>query len=162
MRNTLIVAMGCLVTCGVQAQQYGSWSVDLLKDKSAYYAATINDAGGLLGKVCDGSGCQWVMTVNTTCDEGSLYPALLSAATGAGPIKLLCSPNSTNQGRYIIKDYATMEGAVKSGEQIGIAMPLQSGEFRVARYQIGGWERAATALAGRVSTMIRKTGERDL
>lgn len=159
----LTLLIGLLIASAAHAQQYGSWSVDRLKDDTnTYYAASINEAGGLLGKVCNKSGCQWIVTASVNCESGAMYTGLLSSAIGAFPLNMQCSPNDKTTGRYVIKEFEVMESSVQKGEQVGIAMALKSGDFRVARYAIGGWAQASTQLAGRVSVMLRLPGEKTL
>lgn len=143
-------------------EQYGSWMIGST-DNGGNFAATMNDSGGVLGKTCDSGGCNWVMTLKAGCEAGSTYSGLLSAQSGAAAIRLRCAPNKTSSaGRYIIEEFAVMEDAVRTGDQLGIAIPLKSGEFRVARYPIGGWSDASTHLAARVSVMLKRSGESSL
>lgn len=161
MKKFLAIA-AAIVTCAHAQTTHGDWSIDRLSEEDSIYAATINDSGGLLGKVCSREGCSWIVTASAACNHGKTYPALLSAAVGAGHVTLICSPNKKTAGRFVIQDFDTMEKAVSGGTTVGFALALDSGEFKVARFQTGGWDRASTQLAARAQAIFRKTGEKTL
>jgi hypothetical protein len=63
-----------------------------------YYAATINDAGHLLGQYCyfKSTSCVYFVGISLTCELGSQYPSLLNSDAGAAHISLVCSHKYRN------------------------------------------------------------------
>lgn len=144
------------------AQTYGDWNVDALSDENAVYAATLNPSGGLLGKRCAPDGCSWIVTLKVGCTSNGVYPALLSSGPGSFHVTLICTPNDKSPGRYTVREFDVIDKAVQSSDAVGIAMALESGEFRVGRYATRGWSGAAEQLRQRAATMLRQPGERSL
>lgn len=158
-----LAAIGCLLAAAHgHAQVYGSWTVENMTDERAIYAATINESGGLLGKTCSADGCQWILTNTVNCQADAKYPALLNGDSGAWHVTLVCSPNTKVASRYTILEYESVDSAVASGESVGVAMPMQSGQFRVSRYAIKGWGAASQRLRERALQMLKKPGESSL
>ena len=154
------VALALLGPLSVYAQAYGDWTVDKLDKENVVVAMSLNENGNVLGKACAANGCSWVVVLNTTtCEPGSSYPALMSASTGAGHLSLICTPNDRNKTRYIVKEYESMEIAMRAGEMVGIAMPLETGQFRVTRFPIKGWDAAKQRLATRTSEMLKRSDQ---
>jgi len=160
--RTAVLTLALAVSLA-HADQFGNWWVERLAGQQAYAAFTSNDSGGVLGKTCDiGDQCRWVITLNVNCDRDAFYPPLANAEGGSMPLRLQCSPNETTPGRFIVTDYETMEGLVAKGAQLGLAFPMNSGEFRVSRWSINGWLTASAVLAIRIKAMKKRGGETTL
>lgn len=162
MKVGLWLASLALMAGAAHAQEtFGSWTVVPL-DADSYFAASVNDSGGLLGKSCSRQGCRWIMTTNTNCESGSSYSALMSSGLGAVPVNLICQPNEKTSGRYLIQEFEIMDKAVAGSQQVGFAVALKSGEFRVARFSTTGWSQAADKLINLMTNVIRRPGEVNL
>ena len=161
MRSVYLLSLA-LAAGAAQAQEYGDWMVDDLASERSVYAATVNDSGGLLGKTCSQEGCRWIVTLKANCENGAKYPALLNAADGAWHVTLFCSPNEKNPGRYYVLEPDYVDKAVQSGDAVGIAMPMQSGQFRVARFSTRGWTAAVRQLWNRTEKLLKRPGESTL
>lgn len=161
-RLSAIAAFAAVFSTGAASQDVGPWLVDRHSKDATVYAATMNESGGMLGKVCGADGCQWILTLSANCERGEEYAALVTSGNGAGHINLICTPNDAKTARYTIKEYSVIESAVRGGPQIGFAMPMRSGQFRVARFDTSQAEQAMKNLAARLQVLMRSPRESNL
>jgi len=119
-----------------------AWTIDTLNDKSAMFAATINDSGLVLAQVCyiESANCLWAITTKSRCVSGAEYPALVNGTTGAIPVTMKCDgPAGADGGyRYFFMDFESVDRTLRSSTQIGVAMPLEGDQFRVTRFNLLG------------------------
>ena len=126
------------------AAQVDQWTNGLSEGDRAAFAFTTNQDADIFGQWCyptDGS-CIWLVALNLRCEESSRYPALMNANSGAASIELLCLGSFLVEGkkyyRYGFGDFNVVDSAVRSATLIGVALPLDSGRFRVVRFSTAG------------------------
>ncbi|QJW84375.1 hypothetical protein HK414_13060 [Ramlibacter terrae] len=162
MKSLIAVSTALLACVGASAQNYADWTVQKIDGENAFLAATMNSTGGIFGRLCSPEGCLWVMTLQATCTDGNEYPALLSTPNGAVHVDLRCAPNDRVKGRYVFTNYELANKAISGTGTIGIAFPMESGDFRVSRFSLRGMEAATQRMVIQVQTLLRGTGERRL
>lgn len=137
-RLFLVMALGLSPTISV-AQ---IWTVDSFNDRSAMFAATMNDSGLLLAQICyiESANCLWAITTKSRCVNGAEYPVLVNGTTGAIPVTMKCDgPAGTDGGyRYFFTEFESLDRALRSSTNIGVAMPLEGDQFRVSRFNLSG------------------------
>lgn len=151
----LFLALSLTQFVTAQDESFGSWSVGFVSDRTSLYAATINDSGALLGEYCTPSkgSCMWVLGMSTGCEEGSKYPVLANANTGAVELEIVCNGKILqDKWSYAFTNFEQIDALVKGGSRVGFAMPLQQDQFRVVRFLLNG---ASVAIA-----RMRSTAER--
>ncbi|MCX8004722.1 MAG: hypothetical protein N2688_07160 [Burkholderiaceae bacterium] len=128
--------VGCL---GAAAN---AWQAGVVDGGGGHYAATVNESGHAFGQYCfvnDGL-CYWILVLATTCREGERYPVLVNSDAGASSHEILCLGPFRVAGRelwrYAFVDFNAIDSVVRSGLRIGIALPLQSDQFRVVRFDL--------------------------
>lgn len=145
MRKLFFVAVA--FACGTaQAQQMvGDWIVSSME--GGHFAASKNDSGGFFGKYCYTSTdtCYWLMSSTLNCKEGAQIPVLVNASSGAATVKVGCVPVGGTP-RYVFLDHDLMDQLTTEGQQIGFALPTESGQFRVTRFNINRTPAALSAL----------------
>jgi len=136
----------------VPARTYGDWVVSLT-DEGMPYAAAINSAGDILMKRCDPVSltCTWIQGITISCNDGASSPALLNSAQGAYFHVLYCrgsfSSGQRTYYRYELDSPDQLDSVVMASSGIvGLAMPLESGQFNVTRYSAKGAKSAIEAL----------------
>jgi len=119
----------------------GDWTISPLGNGAAI-ASTSNSAGARFGTICDKAGCVAFFNPSIKCENGHSYPALVNAPAAAFSVTMQCE----KVGDLLIYDIP-MEGgiteAMSVGGVIGFALPMASGEFKVARFSLTGAARAA-------------------
>lgn len=149
------------------AQAFGSWVAETAD--SFFWAGTSNDSGALLGQFCypaNGS-CMWFLGISSACKEGEQYPVLANSDAGAAQLQVLCSSKVENGlYRYVFTDFEAADELVKKGMQIGFAVPLQSDQFHVVRFNLEGSNLAVAAMRAAAeskapSTLTNKKRTRD-
>lgn len=132
-----------------QAEQAGAWTTGVTNDGEAVYAATVNDSGNVLGQYCfpGADSCIWFLGMRTACEEGSTYPVLANSDSGAAHISVYCS-DQVDAGlyRYVFSEFDQIDELVRKGMRVGFAVPLQSDNFRVVRFDLTGSVRALDLL----------------
>lgn len=113
---------------------YGPWRVS---EREGYLAAyTTNESGSTFGMLC-GTTCTFYLAIQLQCNHGEQYPAMLNSSEGAHPLRLRCvmidgvpvmSTDSTDPFISIVTE----------GQEVGFAVPLQSGRFGVSRFSMRG------------------------
>ncbi|TFI57692.1 hypothetical protein E2493_13670 [Sphingomonas parva] len=100
------------------------------------FAYTENASHSEFGLICR-DGCIFYLDVQLACEDGHAYPAMMNSRNGSDTFDLQCilvdgSPLLT------AGPTDTLVGAIKSGGEIGFAVPLESGRFNVARFSLAG------------------------
>lgn len=126
-----------------QAETYGDWSVRGAAP-GGVTASTATPAGSLFGVVCDRSTCDAFFNPKILCEEGREYPALLiGSRTPAFAVRLHCAKIGEYHAFTLPLDEGLAE-AIAGGGDLGIAFPLDSGEFGEARFSLTGGGQALT------------------
>lgn len=151
------------------AQTFGEWSAGITDSGELLYAITVNDSGNLLGQYCvpaTGS-CIWLLGMSAACKEDDQYPILANSDAGAVHIMVRCDAKlEKGLYRYVFTDFDTVNGIITKGLRIGFAVPLQTDQFRVVRFDLSGSRRAITLMrtaaeeAHKKST-LKKTDTKD-
>lgn len=139
-----------------EPRQLGNWFFETEEGKTPY-AATINDSGALFGQYCSlalGS-CLWLLGIATTCENGHEYPVLANSDIGAKPLKILCDSQLENGlYRYIFTEFDLIDDIAKRGALVGFAIPLQTDQFRVIRFDLSGSAAAIAAMKANVRNRV--------
>ena len=140
-----------------QTTTIGDWTIGRTTDNDGFFAAVMNDSGGILGKYCLGSvdGCFWVFMSGITCEAESSYPVMLNTAKGAYTTSLVCRPVE-GKPRLIFEEFDVIDKAVTGTEQIGLAFPMKDGKFTVSRFNVTRQDSALSAL-GRLSSQLKRS-----
>jgi len=127
---------------GAEPRQFGDWVVNLTSDKSRIYAATVNDSGSILGEYCDLSThtCNWLLGMDSSCDDAGPIPALGDTASGAIALNLKCGGKigSGNIYQYFFANWKDVELLLKDSSLVGFAFPMADGKFKVSRFSLTG------------------------
>jgi hypothetical protein len=114
-------------------------------DDGILYAATTNDDGQLLAQYCDVSNgtCQWVMITEIGCDVGKTQtPTLVAAPAGGISTTLACLSKFVTAGKTFHKfgfyPFDSVDTAFRQTGTVGIAFPMETGQFRVVRFSLSG------------------------
>ena len=140
-------AVCSFIPTATYGQAFGSWAVE----RSGEYveAYTSNSTGSVFGVLCSAQ-CLFYIDTKTTCEEKSEYPVLVNTSAGASYMKMVCM-HVENSGRTrhvnILDDFETLKEMASSGSQIGFAVPLKDGAFKVSRFNLKGYSQAASVLA---------------
>lgn len=137
---------------------FGDWSLGSTAD-GQLYAGTTNDSGGMLIKGCDPSkaACYWYLITYTACDVGALSPALINSTLGTATVNLQCDGGADLQGgrmyRYQVGNPDLLDSVATGSSNVGIAVGLVDGQFKVYRFSLKGASTAiSTLLKGALST----------
>jgi len=151
------IAVACSTASA--ANNSGRWMVDFTEDKGSIYAETINDSGAVLGEWCNISSkqCYWMIATDTACEKDHTYPVLANADAGASEIGIVCrgKVDDTNMYAYVFDKWKDLEGLLKNSKRIGFAVPMQSDQFRVYRFNLDG----ALEASSKAETVLSKITE---
>ena len=124
----------------VPDEHYGAWTVSWFATDT-WLATTPNDAGSAFGAVCSKKGCSTFINPQITCDQDATYPALVNAPSAAFAATLTCI-HFGKIGLLVFSEDKAILDAMSIGGNIGVAFPMQSGEFKVSRFSLTGGMRA--------------------
>lgn len=137
-----------------QSSRHGDWTVSA--DASGTEAATINKSGSIFGFACIVSidRCIYYISTHTTCDQGASSAILISSDSGALASTINCIKLGDSYYNSIqsTSDLAT---AISKGTTIGIAIPMESGQFKVVRFSLIGASVAIPAAATRAAELAK-------
>jgi hypothetical protein len=145
-----------LVTIIISSAAYGKaipsgdWWVDLDNETLVTEAFTSNQSGSSFGYLCliSTNSCAFYFSFQTKCNEGSSAPILLNTDIGSFTAQTKCTLlGSTNYN--IIQDASSLSDAVFKSKNIGIAIPLEGGQFKVVRFSLNGANSAIRTAAER-------------
>jgi len=119
------------------------WSYGKTNDNKSHWAGVLNDSGSAFMQRCttsDGN-CVWFIALSTLCEEKATFPMLVSSDEGAANILVLCGGAVIADGKpiyqYYFKEFDQIDKVVRgTSGPIGFAMSLQSGQFKVVRFEM--------------------------
>lgn len=110
-----------------------------------------NEDGSTLSFVCHKSdrSCVWGLSVMNPCSENKEQPVLGTSVAGASHLTLIClgRGESSSFYSYFLKEYEQMFSLTVSGGVLGIAVPLEGGEFTAHRFNVDGAKAAIESVA---------------
>jgi hypothetical protein len=162
----IVMAVGTLLYFSAQAESFTfkdwAWNTERT---DFYFAATMNDAGHLLGQYCyfKSGSCFYFTGIGINCEIGNEYPALLNSDTGAAQISLVCSYKYQNQHVLAISPFDAIDRLIRSATRMGIAIALQNDQFKVSRFSLAGStytiDRMRAAAEAKMQRAPRNTGK---
>lgn len=133
----LIQFMSLVVMAEVQISKDWVWD---LSGAEYVYAATINEDGRILGQYCyfSDSSCIYLVSLGITCKAGSEYPSILNSTAGVVDVKLICGHEYQGENVFIIKPFDDVDNLVKQADNVGFAVAMEEGTFKVVRFSLSG------------------------
>lgn len=124
-------------------KSFGAWVVIKSDDSLDLIAVTANESGNFIGFRCYSSNkkCIHVLSANTSCEDGAQYPILINSDYAAMSMDAICGKNGNTHELYLTK-YDEIHDLLKKGNNIGFAIPMESGKFKAVRFSLGGSEKA--------------------
>lgn len=166
--NTVLLS-STLFLCGTaaaqQAKSYGNWIVDN-SIAGVQIAKTINESAAATGVFCnlESQSCDAYLTLDVGCEDGEPYPMMINSSVGAYPLTTKCM----HLGKlkfFVASEFESMIQAFESGGEIGFAMPMQNGQFKVVRFSTAGATpaiKAARTLPSSNKQKIKRRAEENL
>lgn len=141
---------------------HGDWRSDFSEDALMTEAFTINSSGSVFGMIflVSNDVCSFYVSTQTTCEEGASSSVLINTDAGALSAEIKCVKLGDSYYN-MINETANVQGAVIKSKNIGIALPMESGQFKVVRFSLVGANAAITEAAERASSM-QKTSDQIL
>ncbi|PMP02161.1 hypothetical protein BCS95_11810 [Vibrio breoganii] len=141
MRKILFFAVLCLSATSVIAKEitHKDWVINT-DGPDYFYAATVNKSGHVFGKYCyfESEQCLYLTGVDITCTTGNKYPVLINADSGSLHATLHCGDRLNGQNVLVFDNFDEVEATAKDSKQIGIAIPMENGRFKVSRFSMSG------------------------
>ncbi|WP_343518121.1 hypothetical protein [Sphingomonas sp.] len=115
-------------------ERYGNWYVTTTT--GATFATTENESGSAFGVLC-GSSCVFFFNPVIQCEHDGKFPVLINTPAGAFNATLTCR---VAEGRYLLAAPldTTLLDAMEIGGELGVAFPMESGQFKVTRFSLTG------------------------
>lgn len=160
MRTITLALLLVLPSAAIGADfRFGDWIVSLDSDFKETFTA--NDSGSSVGVLCAATTqrCLVYLRTNTTCSVGDKQVALVNASAGAFSIQMECSQLQFDSGPEFVNflgEYDTMRDALFKSNDIGIALPMTSGHFKVVRFSLKGSNQAIEAVEKSASSSKSK------
>ncbi len=143
------------------AESFGEWHTGTTDSgEKLLFAVTANDSGNLLGQYCSPStgNCIWLIGMNASCKEGDQYPVLANSDKGSAHILVYCNAKlDSGLYSYVFTDFNIINDFIMKGSKIGFAVPLQTDQFRVVRFNLVGSNRAISAMRSTAEKIQRRS-----
>lgn len=109
------------------------------KETGVQIASTTNDTGSVTGILCntDKEACVAYISLTITCEEGHFYPLMSNSSVGSFIFTSTCTI-FRGAKYFVLDDFENAIQTFESGGEIGFAMPMASGHFRVIRFGTAG------------------------
>lgn len=128
------------VASHAQTKTFSDWRIEVI-DANTLAAYTMNDSGGLFGKICyvDAQQCVWVLTSSAPCETDGEYAVLSNSKAGANMHSLTCLPHR-ELGQQLMRfdRFEEVSAIAQQVGQVGFAFPIMDGQFRVLRFSLTG------------------------
>lgn len=115
-------------------ERYGDWSATIYGN--GLIASTRNESGAVFGVIC-GEKCVTFFNPKIPCENGGSYPALINSPAQAFSVTLKCVI-ADGRNFYSANIDESLIDLMETGGQLGVAFPMQSGQFRVSRFSLTG------------------------
>jgi hypothetical protein len=125
-----------------QAESYGDWMVQGPAG-GAITASTATPAGSLFGLVCDRTKCDAFFNPKIACDDGRDYPVLIGSRTATFAATMRCTTIGDFRA-FVLPLGGGLADTMAAGGELGIAFPLDAGQFGEARFSLTGAAQAAS------------------
>jgi hypothetical protein len=133
-----------LVRPNTPTESYGDWTAQRAGSDS-FIATTTNSAGSVFGTFCSPDGCSAILGSSVSCTPDHSYAALINAPGGAFATTAVCEMVGESY-LYFFEMTDGLVNAMAIGGVIGVAFPMESGEFKVARFSLTGAARATARI----------------
>lgn len=122
---------------------FQSWAVIKSDDGKDLIAVTLNNEGNFIGYRCFSSNktCIHVLSAGTNCEDGGTYPILVNSDYSPMTMNTVCNITNANH-ELLLTQYDTIHEILKKGSNVGFAIPMQSGQFKVVRFSLLGSDEA--------------------
>jgi len=119
------------------------------------FAAVENSAGHVLGQYCffESGSCSYLLAIGTNCEPESEYPALVSSDVGAAHLTLVCGAEIEGQ-HVLIVPFDDMDKIVRKSSRVGLVVPMQNDQFKVARFSLAGSSKAIERMLAAASERL--------
>lgn len=113
------------------------WTTD---NPGFYLAATQDTSNHLIGQYCyiESRDCMYLVDLRVTCEIGDVYTALINSDKGAIPVTLVCSHEYEGHNVFVISPFDDIDNVVRNASRMGIVIPLEGDQFKVARFSLRG------------------------
>jgi len=140
-----------------QTKAFNDWNIQVV-DANTLAAYTMNDSGGLFGKICyvDSQQCVWVLTSSAPCETDGAYAVLSNSKAGANMHSLTCLPHR-QLGQQLMRfdRFEEVSSIVQRSGKVGFALPIVDGQFRVLRFSLAG----STSATDQLNELVRSAGD---
>jgi len=115
------------------------WAWDLSGNEYAY-AVTVNAEGRVLGQYCyySDSSCVYLVSLGILCKSGSEYPSILNSNAGVAEVRLICGHMYNDENVFFIKPFDDVDALLKQADNVGFAVAMEQGTFKVVRFSLSG------------------------
>jgi hypothetical protein len=148
--------------CVAEEQFSKDWFWDVSGEEFVY-AGTKNGEGRLLGQFCYYSmgSCLYLVSLGINCEQGEKYSSIVNSDSGASGVQLICSEKADNENLMIIDAFDLIDNMVKEADNIGFAVPMKDGRFKVVRFSLSGSNHAIEMmrLGAEIISGARSSGE---
>ncbi len=122
-----------------EVQMNKDWGWDL-SGSEYVYAATQNQDGRILGQYCyfSESSCVYLVSLGITCESGSDYPSILNSSAGVTDVNLFCGHEYQGENVFFIKPFDVVDNIIKKADNVGFAVAMEEGTFKVVRFSLSG------------------------
>lgn len=133
----VMLQISSVVTAEPQISKDWVWD---LSGNEYVYAATLNSDGRILGQYCyfSDSSCVYLVSLGITCESGSEYPSILNSNAGVTDVRLICGHKYQGENVFFIKPFDDVDNLIKQASNVGFAVAMEEGTFKVVRFSLSG------------------------
>lgn len=123
-----------------QLSQDWVWSVE----QDYAFAATNNNQKRIFGQFCyyNSGLCAYIVDLGITCKKSDVFPALVNTDAGSRKFDLICDKRLHDSNVLIIKPFKAINSLVTHNKNIGFAVALRNGQFKVVHFSLRGSKQA--------------------
>ncbi len=141
MKSAVLALLSVFVCLPVFSAEktHKDWVIDTT-GSDYFYASTVNNSGHVFGKYCyfGDQQCLFLLGIDISCKTGNKYPVLVNAESGALNMNLVCADKVGQQQVLIFDNFEQIERTAKESNKLGVAIPMESGQFKVSRFSMSG------------------------
>jgi len=135
-------------------ETFGDWAIVRASDGVDLIAVNVNESSSFIGFRCFAKTqqCIHVLSADVGCEVGAEYPILVNSDYSAMSMNAVCGKNQEKFELYLTQ-YDNIHKILQKGNDIGFAIPMNSGRFKVVRFSLRGSEKAISYVKQKTSAL---------
>ena len=99
-----------------------------------------------------------MVSLGLRCDEEDEYPSIINSDAGVALVTLVCGGEFESEYYFFINPFSRIDNIVKEAINMGFAVAVAGGEFKVTRFSLAGSSYAIEVMRAGAQALMDENG----